>query len=110
MDKKRQLAVECVAKLAGGDSEEAMKQWLQTQLDNSSRCAHECLAKKTPFRSHSNRTAIKTDLVVRDELLSIAILGQCHTAVLVPFSVSVTQLCWLDVDHATEETLVETFI
>ena len=34
VDKKRQLGNECVAKLAGGDSEEAVKQWLQTQLDN----------------------------------------------------------------------------
>ena len=34
VDKKRQLGDECVAKLAGGDSEEAVKQWLQTQLDN----------------------------------------------------------------------------
>ena len=34
VDKKRQLGDECVAQLAGGDSEEAVKQWLQTQLDN----------------------------------------------------------------------------
>ena len=34
VDKKRQLGDECVAKLASGDSEEAVKQWLQTQLDN----------------------------------------------------------------------------
>ena len=39
-----------------GDSEEAVKQWLQTQLDNWSRCAHECLVKKPPFRSTSQDT------------------------------------------------------
>ena len=34
VDKKRQLGGECVAKLVGGDSEEAVKLWLQTQLDS----------------------------------------------------------------------------
>ena len=31
VDKKRQLGDECVAKLAGGDSEEAVKNFLQTR-------------------------------------------------------------------------------
>ena len=34
VDKKRQLGDECVAKLAGGDSEEDVKQWLQTRIDS----------------------------------------------------------------------------
>ena len=34
VDKKRQLGDECVAKLAGGDSAEAVKHCLQIQLDS----------------------------------------------------------------------------